>query len=547
MSIDDETAPPDRGGPGGVPAYAAPGRAPAHPSPVTATADVLAAYDDEPPRRASWLLVAGVAAVVLALVAGVTYGVRSLSGGGSQPEDTFAAGAFVFAEIDLDPPAGQKVDAFRFLRQFPGLRERLTTDDLRRVVFDAVARDAGWDDIDYATQVEPWLGQRLAVAAYPPGRFGSGGEERGLPTVVVALQVTDERAAEEGLQRLVAEAGENDVGFVVDGEYAVLAETRDVAAEVVATGAEAPLRSAAEFSSDMSGLGDGIASAWVDMNAAANLAGRADPLSLGAVGNLAGVTSVTGGTGRAAYVVRFDGPDVLEVAGRFTDATALEGIAPATLTGLTDLPASTVAALGLAGGETLVGPMWRNLQEQAVAAGVEDLAAGAEQWLGLDLPGDLETLLGSNLVVAVDGEALAAGRVDVGMRATTDGPRTAVVVERLARLLGELEPDTRWQLTGDGYVVATGDAMLRRLSGGDGGARLGDTDAFRRALPDVEDARLAVWVDVAPLVSGLTAGLGGPAGGDRVDPDLEPLVGLGMTLATADGGRGEFRMRLVTD
>ena len=40
-------------------------------------------------------------------------------------------------------PAGQKVDGFRFLRQFPALRDRLGGDNLRKVVFEEVAEGAG--------------------------------------------------------------------------------------------------------------------------------------------------------------------------------------------------------------------------------------------------------------------------------------------------------------------------------------------------------------------------------------------------------------------
>jgi len=92
--------------------------------PTGAATDVLAA-DVPETKPAPWLLVVGVGVLVLALVGGITYGLRALSRGGAQPEDALPAGAFAFAEIDLDPPAGQKLDAFRFLRRFPALLDKL--------------------------------------------------------------------------------------------------------------------------------------------------------------------------------------------------------------------------------------------------------------------------------------------------------------------------------------------------------------------------------------------------------------------------------------
>ena len=514
---------------------------------LPATADILATFDDEPPKRpAPWLLVGGVAALVLALVGGVTYGLQTLSGGGTQPEDVLPAGAFAYAEIDLDPPAGQKVDGFRFLRQFPDLRDKLSGDDLRKTVFEAVAPQAGWSDVDYESDVEPWLGQRLGVGVYPPSALGGKPgqqRERAMPTFVLALQVTDAGKAESGLARLA-----EPLGFVVDGEYALLAESQEIARRAQADGTDNPLAGSGTYAADTADLGDGFASAWVDMAAAEGLAGMLNPLSLGAVGGLGGVDTVAG-SGRAAYVARFDGPDAIEVAGRFTDADALAGVEQAKLRGMGDLASSTVVAFGLAGGDQLVKPMWENLRKQVEAAGgnFDNLVDEAEQTLPVDLPSDLETLLGSNLLAALDSSGFDEGRFEAGVRTTTDPARGRALVDRLAATLAELEPDLRAEATDDGYVVATGPAMAGRLTDSSG-SRLGSSAAFRRALPDVDDARMAVWVDVKPLISSLSGMFGGPAGPDEpVDPNLEPIAGFGMTLSTDGDSGGSFRMRLVTD
>ena len=111
-------------------------------------------------------------ALVLALVGGVSWAVGSLSGGGAQPEDALPAGAVAFAKVDLDPSAGQKIDGFRFLRKFPALRERIPLDgDVREVLFDSFAEEAGWQDIDFDDRRRP-VARRPAGLRRLPGREG---------------------------------------------------------------------------------------------------------------------------------------------------------------------------------------------------------------------------------------------------------------------------------------------------------------------------------------------------------------------------------------
>lgn len=553
---------PDRG-PEGVEST---GHGPVTPFGATATTDVLAAYDGGEPqaRRASWFAVGALGLLVLALVAGVTYGVQSLSGGGTQPEEALPAGAVAFAEIDLDPPAGQKVNAFRFLRQFPALRGKLTGDDMRQVVFESVADDAGWADVDFSREVAPWLGQRIAVAAYPADRFGPAngqGDAPGasrdafaIPKVVVALQVTDEGAARDGIAALISAAARPGLasgatagstpGFVVKDGYALLAESRALAERAAEATAEGALAESGDYASDMSGLGDGFASAWVDMTNGGPMAALANPLALGAAGNLAGVAAMSGGTGRAAYVARFDGPDAFEVVGRTTAVDVLADVAPAKLTGFDQLPATSAVAFGFAGGDALVDSSWESLRTRLEGNGLsmDAFADEAERSLGIKLPADLRTVLGSNLLAVLDSSGFEERRLDIGVRTTTDPVAAQPVIRRLTRALQRSQPEIRSNITDDGYIVATNGATVRALAATTGNS-LGQQAVFRRALPDVADSRMALWIDVRPLVSRF---MGLSERGDAPEADLAPIAGFGMTAST-DGAEGSFRMRLVTD
>ena len=72
----------------------------------------------------------------------------------------------------------------------------------------------------------------------------------------------------------------------------------------------------------------------------------------------------------------------------------------------------------------------------------------------------------------------------------------------------------------------------------DGG--LGDRDAVRKALPDLDGATVALWVDIRNLLDGFM-------GADGVDENLEPIAGLGVTAKVADDGSATYRLRLVTN
>ncbi len=72
----------------------------------------------------------------------------------------------------------------------------------------------------------------------------------------------------------------------------------------------------------------------------------------------------------------------------------------------------------------------------------------------------------------------------------------------------------------------------------DGG--LGDRDAVRKALPDLDGATVALWVDIRSLMRGF---LGSDGGNENVDP----IAGIGVTAKVADDGSATYRLRLVTD
>jgi hypothetical protein len=519
--------------------------------------DILPSFSamEAPSKRPSalrWVLSALVVVLVAALIGGVTVAVRGLSGGGSQPEDALPAGAVAFAKVDLDPPAGQKINAIRFLRKFPALKDKVGLNaDLRESLFEGMAESAGWGDLSFDKDVAPWLGQRIGVAAYQDAKAASDATP-GVPgllalggRVVVAVQVTDEAKAKAGLARLSAAAGGIKPGVVVRDGYALLAENQASADRAAKDAAAGVLADDADFSADLAALGDGVASAWMDMDAMGSLAGMSGIAGFGLLGagGLTSGTKVTGG--RTSYVLSFDGPDALEVRGASTGSSSVK--APKQpLKGFTELPKDSVVAFGLAGGDRMVADLFAGLGARldgnapgSPEGGFDGMVSSAERELGIKLPDDLAVLLGSNFVAAMRDDNAGPTRLEVGARVTTDGPRAVAVVDKISKAAGAAGRDVPLvrRLTDDGLVVATSKTQADLLAK-DGG--LGDRDAVRKALPDLDGATVAVWVDIHSLMKGFM-------GQDGGNENLDPIAGLGITGKVANDGTASYRLRLVTD
>jgi len=260
--------------------------------------------------------------------AGRTGLITFVTAGDPQPDAMVPSSALAMVSVDLDPSAGQKIDALRFARAFPELKARIGGgEDLRKVVFDAVSGPAGftgsWQD------VEPWLGERAAVAVLPAA------DELDDPVPVVVLAVTDEGKARAGLRTAVPAAS-----CQVADSFAVCARDPATVTRAMADAAEKSLAEDGTYADDLGSLGDhGIVAAWANLDRVS--AAAPDLLSglRGVGGSLAGAGEQL--KGRYVAALRFDGPHV-ELAGR------VEGAGLPRVGGSTDvgtLPADTLVKL----------------------------------------------------------------------------------------------------------------------------------------------------------------------------------------------------------
>jgi Protein of unknown function (DUF3352) len=472
-------------------------------------------------------------AIVAALLVGVVGGggvwaASRLSGGGSQPQDVLPADAIAYARLDLDPAAGQKLALFQIAQKFSATTPSFTGDDPKKAFFEALKPGLSpLSKVDYATDVAPWLGDRVGVAVLPP----SGGFRE--PVFAVAVQVTDEAAAREGLTKLGA--GKQKSGLAFRDGYAILGQTQRLADEYATA---APLASNPRFGTDLEALGEpGVASFWADLDKVASIAEATQNADSVMLEPLRGA--------RFAGALRFDGA-YAELAGMVRGGSAPAGTAPQPVK-IGELPASTVAAASVSGLGDLVRRQWPRVDHAARSSASGDTFAqaveAARQRYGLTLPDDLVTLLGSGLTVAVDERGLNAGRPGIGAVMTTDPAKARIVLARLERFLADAgTPFRPATSTGDGtFAVASTQAYADGLTAGATGAKLGDTETFKLAVPDAANANYVVYAD---LDKAERLYLNQLQGEERADVEALRAVGLSVKRT---GNDMSFALRVVVD
>ncbi len=83
------------------------------------------------------------------------------------PPRSLPAGALAYARIDLDPAANQKLALFNIARKFTVTKDAFSGEDPREAFFKAISTDnESFKDIDYAADIEPWLGDRIGFAGH---------------------------------------------------------------------------------------------------------------------------------------------------------------------------------------------------------------------------------------------------------------------------------------------------------------------------------------------------------------------------------------------
>ncbi|HKX66758.1 MAG TPA: DUF3352 domain-containing protein [Intrasporangium sp.] len=489
-----------------------------------------------PPRRkTSRALLVGGVATVLVLGVGGAVAIQQLSGSGPRPSDVLPGDTFGYVQVDIDPSAGQKLAAVRFLGKIPEIKD-LESGDTRKKLWDLAVASSDDDcvrDFDFARDIDPWLGDRVGFGLRPGGTADD-------PNVVAALQVKDQDQAMSTLGRL-ADCGEggDQVDLRAKDGY-VLVTKHGQGDDMLAAIAKGTLSQNATFSGDMAALGEqGVATTWW------NVGPIAKEFSSALLFGVRGPDAPQDLEGRVAAALRFD-PGYAEIAGIARGFSgAAQSIQPVDgdLSELAALPEDTLAAVHISGGAQLLDQAWPQLKKQindvASSGGMDDPLGEIEDELGLALPDDLKVLLGSSFTLALPDQVFGSDVPAIGAKVvTSDAQRAEEVVSTIEDASGSAGILTK-SVDGDRlYVATTPDYVDRLKSGGN----LGDTDGFKAAVGDASDADYAVYVDLDRLEKLYLEEADG-----ETRAALEAMRAVGISSTVTGPGEAAFAFRLVAN
>jgi hypothetical protein len=554
------------GGPAERPEYLD-GTGPAQPAPVN---------DNKKRLIAVGAIVAGGA-----VVAGGAWAATSFFATGAQPAEALPASTVAYVSVDLDPSGGQKIEAIKTLRKFPAFTDAVdlqADDDLRERFFEEAISSGECDGLDYDADVEPWLGSRAAMAMVDLG------EDE--PTPVGVVQTTDGGKAEDGVSRLVDACGGGEGadgeagGWVVDGDWIVVAETQEIAQQVADAADGSTLADDASFAEWTGEAGDdGFMSMYVGKGVTKYLD------ELGGMGGM-GMMGMPGAMGPApdamgsfdeecfenatpeemeacfesssddtteptqevpeelqqmindfdgaAATVRFDdGAVEVEYAMSNYNADMTRYMASeAGVDMISALPEDTVAAFGFALEEGWAQAMLDYVKTLAPdeSASIDDQLAQFESETGLAFPEDIETLLGDGVTVSMgsglDPDAVAnggPGEVPLGIRIDGDADEIQAVLDKIAAQAGPEMAEFMQVSEGDGYAVLALQDDYRSALEGKGS--LGDSATYSEVV-EADEAQSVLFVDFDIDDDWLVRLTGDMP---EVSENLEPLAALGVS------------------
>jgi hypothetical protein len=355
------------------------------------------------------------------------------------------------------------------------------------------------------------------------------------PDVLVAVQVDDEKKARTGLARLATDTADKP-GVAFTHGYALIAQHQSVADRAVVDDGRATLAKNSQFEADQQLLGEsGVASGWMDLNRLSALAATASP----------GSAAIAPQSGRIAFALRFNGTAFEAIFKVVGSPTAQ--VAPSPAGSIRDLPASTALAVEVTGADAAIRQAWTSLHSKSSPLGglasgspLDSILGEIDKQYGISLPVDLETLVGSDLVISADANGLT-DNPKVAIRSKTNGPAALAVWQKIrAAAVGSgADFPLEFERTSDGVIAGTDRAYLSQLTS-TGAARLGSQKQFTDAVPDAATASTVMFIDLDAVAKAMKA-----SGATAEDlKSIQTFQSVGLTVART-GVNATVRLRLV--
>ena len=191
---------------------------------------------------------------------------------GAQPAEALPDSTLGYVSIDLDPSGEQKIEALRTLKKFPAFEDEVgldTDDDIREKIF---------EELDPTSAAPASTTGTTSSRGWATGRGGRRGHRRGRPRRRSSCSRSRTRtrpttgSPSSGLRRRAATTA---AAGSIDDDWALIAETDEIAEGVADDAAEAPLSEDEDFKQWTDEAGDaGIVTMYAAPAAGEYLADR---------------------------------------------------------------------------------------------------------------------------------------------------------------------------------------------------------------------------------------------------------------------------------
>jgi len=476
-----------------------------------------------PRRRRRTALVAGVAAVAVIAAGGAAVAAfNAFNGGGAQPEDVLPASTIAFVKVDLDPSAGQKIELYKLLQKFPRSAQLQGTDTdfggwlVRRLL----ESGSGSSTLSYAADVQPWLGQRFAVATVPSSTVPGTVDD------LVVLQESDDTAAAAALEKIRHASSSRGFDYAfADGYVVVSPQSPGAAHRAVAAASSSPLGQSSQYLSDVAGLGsDEVITGWADATAERALVNRQLASRAGASGAV-GLLGGAGGLGAlvdSAYQGRFVlGVHAADGSIEIQAASLGGGISPAVspVRGIDHVARGAVGVVAISGVDARLAAGWKQLAANPVYA---NLFRQLHQNVGLDIPGDLQKLLGSEVDLSVGGD-LSHAPVVVAASTSGDPAAAKAVFDKILHGMGARAPVLGESVAGGVFYVGS---TQNAVDAAGTGQAISANPLYSQAVADPAGAQLVGFVDLTKI----WADLGSKVLTSATQQEAEHLAAVGLSV-----------------
>lgn len=416
----------------------------------------------EPRSSKKPLIIGGAIGAGVLVLAGGAWAYSALAPASGGPEEAMPASAVLFAKIDLDPSADQKLAFLELQDKFPELAEQSDGDEES---FRQIASSAFFSELDYTTEVEPWIGDRFAVGAIE-------GEDPNTPHMIAVYSINDAGEAKDAASKIT------DPSFVYEDKYLVLSDTEEsLDAWKESIESEGTLADSKDYRDDMSKLdGDTIASMWIDMEKASALSeSAADSTGISEMGLLQ--ENITGSVVGGIHLEK-DAIQAQFIAVGAGDVTADLELNNGNVSEVKNLPDNVLGAFAVANLDQTLTSLWTEYSSEIDDSTLDQISA-----LGISLPDDFTNLVGTETAVGISSVSGSDGVPEISAR--MKGADESLL-NRLAEDSGAIDMVD---------ISKDGDAVLLS-TGGSSDGKLGDSEKFKNSVTNSDKALVVAFIDI---------------------------------------------------